>query len=86
MQLLAEAAAAVDYLNEDVQLWSNIWFWVMMLGGTGFFFILIYSVITGAVDIKKLFAALQAAEDEAEAKASGTSSPSDTEADPETRK
>ncbi len=58
--------AEMNLITDDVTWWANVWLWVMIIGGAAFFCILMYSVITGASDIKQLFAALKQAEEDAE--------------------
>ena len=66
-------------LSDEVQTWATIWFWLLIVGGAIFLGILAYSVVAGAMDIKELFVALQAAEDEAQGKAASQDPGADAE-------
>ena len=45
-------------MNDTALAWLTLWKWIFILGGGAFCCLMVYAVITGAGDLRKLFRSL----------------------------
>ena len=46
-------------MSDTIQMWSNIWKWILLLGGGAFCLLVVFVFIRGLSDIRSLFAMLR---------------------------
>jgi hypothetical protein len=53
-------------MNENIEFWANFWKWLLILGSGGFVVLLLYTIVHGAIDIKRLLTELRKRRDESQ--------------------